>query len=362
MDYIVSPYLRLYMDKPYMVFNFLTNKLQAINNQSLSILKECVEPRPVDNLINKYGEPIIKRLIDRRQILEYETMWNQHQIIHLEIETSTVCNWRCEYCPVRTHPKAPRHIDKDLFSLILDRALEYTHIKWILHSFNEPTIDPNFYFYIDEMAKRNLGWGLFTNGSGLDESTVQYMKNHSTINQVIVNIPSVDKETFEAMTGSKTYDKTIQSVHLLQKYGIDVQIIVMGRGKEQLHEREKIRLAFPGIQIISFESYDRIGLLNNKYKQNIHIRDKYLGGCYMLTERASISINGDILLCCNDYNRSITFGNLKNQSLDTLLRGKEISEIRKMIWGGVSPDNDFYCRKCAMMYNNMHDDHYKKLR
>ncbi len=65
--------------------------------------------------------------------------------------------------------RKPQYIDWNLYQDILDKVVTYKHVKIVyLHGLNEPTIDPRFEDLVNEIIKRNLKFGLFTNGSGLN--------------------------------------------------------------------------------------------------------------------------------------------------------------------------------------------------
>ena len=73
-------------------------------------------------------------------------------------------------------------------------------------------------------------------------------------------------------------------------------------------------------------------------------------GCITMNEAVNITINGDLALCCNDYNHRHLFGNLKEHTLDSLLSGAAYTNIKKTIWGGgQKAPTTFICRHCVMM-------------
>ncbi len=362
MSYVVSPYLRYYKDKRNIVYNFLLNKFQPINIDDIEILLFCIQPKEHHELLLKFPENKIKRIIAKQQILDANTLWSLNSIQQLEIETSTVCNWRCEYCPVRFHKRDKKMIDHALFTMILDKCLVYPTIKWVsLHFYNEPTIDPNFMFYLSEIKKRGMKLLLYTNGSHLTDSVLRYIKQNMNETRFIINLPSIEIQKFCQLTGSRNYNNTIQAIRTATQLELDLSISVQGTGFKQKNEIEKIRKLFPSIPLYMYESYDRAGSLNNEYYQNIMIKDPYLTGCFMVTDRVIISVDGYLLLCCNDYHHINQLGNIKDKSLHDLLSNPKINQARQYIWGGAKATDEFICRKCVLMRDSIHEKVYKKI-
>ena len=152
MRYIRSPYLvRGYNfkaeNRQNSVFNYLNDRPYLIDSMEQVALNYCKNATEDSEVINKFGREVFDKLIRSFLLLNYDTVWNQNHASHIEIETSTVCNWKCEYCPVKYNSRKKQYIDMRIFDRIIDRAIEYQHIKYItLHAYNEPTIDPNFFY------------------------------------------------------------------------------------------------------------------------------------------------------------------------------------------------------------------------
>ena len=77
---------------------------------------------------------------------------------------------------------------------------------------------------------------------------------------------------------------------------------------------------------------------------NTDIREAWAGYCFGMRDHFSVLYNGDVILCCVDYDGRTTIGNLNDASLEDILRsdhlGKIISGFKRFQL--VHP----YCRKC----------------
>jgi radical SAM protein with 4Fe4S-binding SPASM domain len=59
-----------------------------------------------------------------------------------------------------------------------------------------------------------------------------------------------------------------------------------------------------------------------------------------------IDYKGDVVLCCNDYHSSVTFGNLKEKTIMEIWNSKKFKKIRKELWKknfSILP----ICKKCV---------------
>lgn len=356
--YVTSRYLRIKHLHKNAIYNFLLNKYQTINKKDLEILYYCKDkPQELQLLLNKFDSNNVFALVHKKQLLNYTEQWTFNYIKRVEIETSTVCNWKCEYCPVKYNRRKPKFIDKNLFCDILDKCVEYKHVKLItLHSYNEPTIDPNFTFYFDEIQKRKLHWLLYTNGSFIDEDLMRLLKKNQYLKEITINIPSMNKDLFSRMTGADTYNETLNAIRLSLKYQLKTSVSIQGNKKSQALEANNIKNKFPQVNVITYGTEDRAGSLKNEYQQNVEINDDRLSGCFMNTERACLSVEGDLILCCNDFYQKKTYGNIQNyDTIEGLLQNNQCVDLRKIIWGEKSAPSDFICRNCIIM-NRFHSD------
>lgn len=356
MKYLVSPYLRYgyafeAKKRNNSLFDYLNDRPYIVSQNELKAIRFCYEPREKEDIVGEFGEQIFNKLKQSHLILEADTIWEQNHAHHIEIETSTICNWRCEYCPVKYNKRIPKYMDLNVFNQIIDRTIEYGHIKYVtLHSYNEPTIDKNFFNYLKKISQTRLMLTLYTNGSGLDETKINILKNYKNLRNIVITIPSVNREKFEEMTGSRDYDKTIRAIRMAKKEGINVRLSIQGLG-DLTHkaEIEALKKEFSGLLYSQYMSFDRAGTLKNEYNQNLHVGGDYLYGCRSFMEIIPVNVNGEVFICCNDFYQKNKLGNILDKPISEVLSGRIASKYRREIWGGTKVSSDHICRKCYLM-------------
>lgn len=350
--YITSPYLRFTKTNngTYVIYNFLLDKLQEYRNDTFLVLQYCKEARGKEDIIQQFGSKLFYQLVEYYQILSTETIWKMNFCNILEIETSTICTWKCEYCPVRNHNRQTQFIDFDLFKEILEKASEYGFIKQIsLTSYNEASLDGNFINYIREIDKNGFKLLLYTNGSCLTEDKIKAISELGNGSRVCFNLPTLDREKFVNITGSMTYDRSIQAIKTAIEKGIRVTIIVQGSHEDRRLEVKRIQKYFPKANVATYASNNRGGSVFNDYITEVNITEPRLCGCYMVTRHICVNVNGELMLCCNDFYHANTFGNIKNYSFQELLVSEKACLMRKSTWGGCTPPDSYICRHCTLM-------------
>jgi radical SAM protein with 4Fe4S-binding SPASM domain len=67
--------------------------------------------------------------------------------------------------------------------------------------------------------------------------------------------------------------------------------------------------------------------------------------CDIPSENITIDHEGNVILCCNDYHSTVTWGNVREQHLTEIWQGKEYQRIRRNLKKGEFELE--ICRKCA---------------
>lgn len=362
MKAINSPYIRFanISNSGFCIYNFLVNKFQSIKKEYIDVMFACVTPQTITDLENRFGVKLISQMRKSFLLLDPDEMWKMHRVSTMEIETSTVCNWRCEYCPVKSDTREKKFIEFKLFEQLIQKAREYKCIKEIgIHSFNEPSLDPNFHRYSDMIFDSGFKFLIFTNGSMLDEKNIKNLSRFKERLTIVFNFPSISKDKFNKMTGSNSYERSCEALRLSFLYGITTHINVQGIGADRENEARKVFAAFPKAKMISYDSSDRGGAVKNKkYLNHIDLTDDRMRGCYTLTRSIYVTVDGHLDMCCNDYGKKYLIGDIRSSTIDEALSGESACEARKKVWGALPAEKSFLCRSCILMKESFEEEVY----
>ena len=356
--YGMSPYLYLYTEnnKPNLYDLLKDNKI-ALNSAMLSMMNFCIETKDYNDIIEKYDAAMVGNAIQNNVLIASDELLYMHNLRTLEIETVSYCNNKCEYCPVSF---SDQHIEevmsKELFIDIIDKAIRCKSIREVtFHFYGEPTLDPYFEHRIQTLSNTNIKLDLHTNATFLDKSKISLLKNSGVLNKVIVNYPSNDETEYNRITNSNNFSNVYKNIILLCESGLPVVLNINGEPEQRSVNKTNIDEWFGTYKSVKIEeniTTDRCGLLENKYSQNIRL--KTLAGCEKLIRNAVISVNGDFIICCNDFRKKYVLGNIADGEIDEILKGNKYISIRNTLLGLIPSDDDLICHSCWEARINKH--------
>ena len=327
---------------------------ERMDVRTAELLTSCRTLRQRGDVEEHYSAALTQTLLDRGLLVEERTLWSAQEIRAVEIETTTVCNWRCVYCPASDHPRPRRIMPMPLFELILKRIAECPSIRHVtLHYFNEPTIDPFFLQRVERLCRQGLGLYLFTNGSGLCKSLLKELKATGIVEAIYFTFPSANQEEFVRLTGGKgAMAHSTAMVRTAIALGFDVRLSVQGEAQEKRQRIAEICKLFslPPAQIAPWETFDRAGSVSAQpYRRYTRITCERLCGCRHILSRLYVDVEGSLLLCDQDFDKTICFGDVRDGRFEDLLASRRAGEIKRWIFGGQRAPDELLCRHCQRM-------------
>lgn len=283
----------------------------------------------IDKLISKIPlfNIVYKSLIQKTINYDFPT--------HLFIESTSACNFQCQMCP-RTHGNTLiGNMDFALFKKIIDEAKQYGPRNFCLHLFGEPLLAPQIIEmikYIKESDPRNAIL-LTTNGALLTSEKSEALVKHR-LDKISISFTSPDKKTYFEKTGMDKLEETEKNIE---------QLIAIKKKNKSKGPLIFVRM------IIDQETESQTGEFINKWRKKdviLEIRDMHnYGGnikeslvkknkkrypCYHLWLSPAVHWNGDVSVCCTDYERKLVLGNVKNQTIHQIWAGPKIKHYRQL--------------------------------
>lgn len=282
----------------------------------------------------------------------------------INIETVSFCNSHCICCPSSELSKVlPQgKMSMDLYRKIIDECSQYP-IKMIEPYFiNEPLLDKNLIerFKYTKEKLPHTAICLSTNASLLTPDIVPCLLK--CVDIFIFSVFGITKEEYEKMMKGLDFDQTLNNISYFIKYKnekgfrnmsfirqvISSDFILRKGSMEKLKKvnnfwREK------GIIWRYFLFSTRAGNLRNSLYNYKNIKN--MSGCWYKSiplKYIYIMFNGDVVLCCMDYNREVVLGNITRQSIYEIWNSKLYNEIRDKIYFKKSKGNqdEFLCNRC----------------
>ncbi len=351
-----------YLASPYNVFSLSKSRKWIIRNLDsmeeeeknvYDILKNCGEEKSYSDLVDEYGIMQIDKLISKRFLVCNAEKWRLNNVLNAEIETTTICNNRCIYCPVRYDPKDSKVMSMELFEYIINKICQYEKIKYItFNSYNEPCIDPYFIQRAERISKTNIKMLLNTNGTRLDKKMIERLFEMKVLERITFNLPTIDCGEYERLTSNKGLANVLEAIDYCINLGLNVRISVQGTKEELKKNLRQINDRFSyhfHNTIKGSNTVDRGGTLSNHYSQGINIKGKLYGGCHKLTQWINISVDGDFFICCNDYYQKSKYASIFDGSLDQIINSEKAILKRKYLFGDCDAPDNYLCRHCDLM-------------
>lgn len=273
----------------------------------------------------------------------------------VSLETHTICNQACYFCPVAYEPRAAEFMPTELFDRIVGElsAFRETIGGVLLMNYNEPTVDRRFVSQVAALFDAGLPPGVLSNGSGLTPDKVDAILAKGMLRYLSINLSTLDRERYAADRGKDQLEMVLANLDYLKDKPLAIQtdMAVLGKG-DAVHKAdyEAIRERFAGsrFDVRYFEVMDRAGIL--PVGLALDVPRPRLRGCENVGSRPlqhlHITPQGRCVLCCEDYGENHVVGDLRTQSVAEVLVGDGLARYRRWIYGLEEAPADFMCRKC----------------
>lgn len=246
------------------------------------------------------------------QINNFITYGNNEVFRNICIETSSLCNRKCNYCPVAYYPRQKIDMPEIVFFRIINQLAEKKYRGMIgLHWYNEPLLDKRLFKFIEYARSRCPKSHIYfaTNGDFLDINTFKALIK-AGINHITI---SLHKEDF-----SDDLHKFLDSLDKKDKKYIHINPLgyICNRAGA-LRELEilkpiKLKCRKPDLQMV-------------------------------------VTAEGKVVLCCNDYFGKEVIGDATCENVFDIWSKSRFREIRKELRRGDRNNIDI-CSKCDIVY------------
>lgn len=302
------------------------------------------------------SEIAIRRLAEEGWLVDSpERRSHDYHLKYVSLETHTVCNQRCYFCPVSTEPRSSYFMPDELFgSIVLQlRAWRDTLEGVFLMLYNEPTLDRRFLEHCLAVMDAGLPAAVNTNATGLTPARVDVLVDRGPLRFLSVNLSTLDRERYARDRGADQLDLVLRNLDYARNKRVAEEMVVMVLGEaDEAHRHEIARIGerFRGslFEVRSGEIMDRAGHLDVGLKAES--RAGALCGCENLGSRPlqhlHVTPQGRVVLCCEDYSEQFVVGDLTQESILEVLTGERLAAFRRQAYGLEPSAPSFLCHNC----------------
>jgi len=265
--------------------------------------KDCL---PIPNLTIETTDDLLKLLDIEVGIIQI-----------VSIETTSICNLNCHYCPNSTVGRDKKFMKESTFYNIVDSLKVYDNNytgEIYPHFYGEPLLDKrleSFVMYVKKQHPRSIV-KIYTNGELLSIERYYTLKE-AGVDQFVIS-QHTDKPSNNIL---KLYNYTIEK-------SIKLDDIVYNETYKQ-----KIFYNRGGLVDTEPHSVNRLSQMVN---------------CTGAHNQMTFDYKGNAVLCCQDYLSNHTYGNIDKQSISDIWNNSEYRRTRNLILYGFLPLK--MCRTC----------------
>jgi len=225
----------------------------------------------------------------------------------IDINPTELCNRKCSFCPrvdSSEYPNQHLNMSVKLANKVASELIELEYEGAVVFSgYSEPLLNP---FIVDIVKEFGLiHTEIVTNGDKLDESMIYDLYN-AGLDVIVVSLYDgpfqIDefKEKFEKIGSSESqYILRDRWYDVEEDYGLK---LTNRGGKVADGDQPKVQLDRP---------------------------------CYYTHYSLMVDWNGDVMLCVQDWNKKVKFGNVNLDPLFDIWKSHNINKYRKMLGNGV---------------------------
>ena len=254
--------------------------------------------------ISKAVTEVIYKLYNRvRNFIKYNDPYFFRSVA---IEISTDCNRTCSYCPNVLEGTPTEFMPEDTFKKII-KDLKSIKFSGCIH----------YHFYNEPLLDQRL------------PEFIRYVKKHlpSCVNRVLSN-----GDCLTLALADKLIDAGVS----------DVNVTIHDDNSEKLLKKlDPVLKKYP--EYVSVSDLQNKPLLNRGGSIEVDWLDKK-DTCIDPLGIMQLDYKGNVLLCCNDYYRKHSFGNIADKNLSQIWQGDEFSKLRRELRTGIAKLE--ICREC----------------
>ena len=226
------------------------------------------------------------------------------------------CNARCSFCPVSETDIQRMDMSMDMIESIIQQTKGKLRSHISLALFGESTLHPQFNEIVRYIrSQTNIHLILYTNGIDIDRA----LDGINMLDRVTVSVDATDRDEYLKIKGIDAYDRVMENIKRIKSFTV-AQFAALPY---------KQGLSKPiGADRIKHGRYITWGgeIMWDSPTQR-KVRKPAL--CGYLNKNLFIGSNGDVVICCIDYNHKYVAGNIQEQSLEEIWNGEKMNEFRK---------------------------------
>ena len=275
-----------------------------------------------------------------------------------QIENTNLCNAKCIMCPHVMMKRKGKTMSQKEFVKICKNVLSYEPINLItVTGFGEPFIDKGLMEKIKWLNKNypKIDVDIYTNASLLTAKITDELLKLK-VHKINFSINGTEK-SYESIMGLD-YDKTKKNIiyflerkkELGLKFPLtNISLMILKENKSEIDKvikfwRDKTD------SIMAYAPSDWAGSLKSSSIVTKNPFKSKRWPCFALFSSVMVDAEGNVIMCCRDYESRVKFGNLLKENI---LKIRASEKFQELIKGHLSEDYGFpICASCDNSFDS----------
>lgn len=275
--------------------------------------------------------------------------------IHLDIETTNICNLRCPMCPrtvllANDEFSTLGNITQDEYRKMIDEGVKHGLKSIKLNYLGEPMAHPDVVWQVAYAKEKGVVDVMMnSNGTLLTDKMAKDLLA-AGLDNLFISFDAVNPADYEVQRIGTTIGKVIDNVYnfikLRNERKPDCQVrvsMVMYKEPKWMEQFEAMKVMWKGlVDAIGYGYYvERDRNQQGEYPEvpGFH--------CAQPFQRMFLKYNGNATICCVDDKDETIVGNWREESLHDIWNGPAYKEIRELHGSGCYFKMEM-CRKCYL--------------
>jgi len=245
---------------------------------------------------------------------------------HVEFELTNNCQIACIMCPHKIMKRERGYMSWEIFKKAVDECRHRVNTSY-LHQIGEPLLHPKLIEMINYVEQGGIRTSISTNCLLLDENMAEKILD-SQLSEITLCLDSLNAETYEKIRIGSNFKKVMENISMFlykkeerrSKMHVQVQMIKMQENRKEW-DSFKVGKA-DEILVKNYSTF--AGNVNKNEAEN-----KYRFGCRKSLNCLTIQWNGDMVICCRDYEGVTKAGNISTDTIEAVWNGEQYRIIRE---------------------------------
>jgi len=275
--------------------------------------------------------------------------------LHLDIETTDLCNLRCPMCSrtiMDEHEdiNKKKYITKEEYIDIIDQAVEHGVRSIKLQYLGEPLLHKDVIFQVEYAKKKGIIDVMFNTNAVLLTKDMSRKLLEAGLDKLFISFDAVNPKLYEQQRVGTTIGKVIDNIYSFINLRNEISPKTYIRLSMVMYNDPIWQKQFEAMKIMWDGLVDALGygLFNERDKFKRVEFEKVDGFvCEQIFQRMFLKCNGNVTICCTDEYDKFDIGNWREEKLYDLWNKEKYKQIRQ---DHINNNYDKYetCRKCFM--------------